>query len=430
MLDASGRPVELQSVGRDVTERHAAEDALRASEARYRGLVESQHEMVVRMDVAGRFTFVNDAYATTFGTPQSTLLGQSFLDLVASRRPRPHGRAMAAMAEPPHRTLHRDPQPHGSRRALDRLGGRGRRRRQRPHGGGPGGRARRHRAPRLRRRAPGERGALPRPRRVAARARDALRPRRQPHVRQRLLLPGDRLPARHDRRARIRCSSCTPTTGSRCGNRSGPRRTRPTAPGARAAASRRSGGAGSSGSSPACATSEDRVVEVQQVGRDVTARRQAEANLRESEERFRQRVRRRRDRHGAHDDRRPHHPGEPRALRDARLQRGRSCSRRPSRTSCIPTTWRRSTVDRTQLGARRGAVLPGRAPLPPPRRSRALGARHGLDGARRERRAALLPRTNPGHHRAPPRGGGTARLGRRAPAERGEAPPARRNGRP
>jgi PAS domain S-box-containing protein len=105
VLDADGRPVELQSVGRDVTERHAAEAALRESEARYRGLVESQHELVVRLDAGGRFTFVNDAYATKFGRSPAALLGQSFLGFV---HPDDRGRiaeAMVAMGRPPHRTF-------------------------------------------------------------------------------------------------------------------------------------------------------------------------------------------------------------------------------------------------------------------------------------------------------------------------------------
>jgi len=103
ILDAQGRPIELQSVGRDVTERHMAEEALRESEARYRGLVESQQELVVRLDAVGRFTFVNDAYARTFGCTREDLLGRSFLELV---HPDDHPRVatvMAGMAAPPHR---------------------------------------------------------------------------------------------------------------------------------------------------------------------------------------------------------------------------------------------------------------------------------------------------------------------------------------
>jgi PAS domain S-box-containing protein len=105
VLDADGRPVEIQSVGRDVTERRAAEEALRASEARYRGLVESQHELVVRLDAGGRFTFVNDAYASKFGRSREALLGQSFLDSVHADDRSRIAEAMVAMAEAPHRSF-------------------------------------------------------------------------------------------------------------------------------------------------------------------------------------------------------------------------------------------------------------------------------------------------------------------------------------
>jgi len=103
VLDEHGVVVGVRGVSRDIEERKAAEEALRASEARYRGLVESQQEFVVRMDPVGRFTFVNDAYATTFGRTQAELLGESFLQLV---HPDDHGRIAAAitsMADPPHR---------------------------------------------------------------------------------------------------------------------------------------------------------------------------------------------------------------------------------------------------------------------------------------------------------------------------------------
>jgi PAS domain S-box-containing protein len=105
VVDEHGAIVGARGISRDIHERKASEEALRTSEARYRGLVESQHELVVRMDASGRFTFVNDAYATKFGMTPQALLGQPFLALV---HPEDHGRiaaAMAGMAAPPHRTF-------------------------------------------------------------------------------------------------------------------------------------------------------------------------------------------------------------------------------------------------------------------------------------------------------------------------------------
>ena len=105
VVDAHGTIVGARGISRDIHERMASEAALRTSEARYRGLVESQHELVVRLDANGRFTFVNDAYATKFGMTPEALLGTPFLALV---HPDDHGRiqvALAGMADPPHRTF-------------------------------------------------------------------------------------------------------------------------------------------------------------------------------------------------------------------------------------------------------------------------------------------------------------------------------------
>ena len=66
--------VEIQSVGRDVTERKRAELALRESEARYRALVETQTEFVLRQLPEGRLTFVNEAYCRYVGKSRDELL--------------------------------------------------------------------------------------------------------------------------------------------------------------------------------------------------------------------------------------------------------------------------------------------------------------------------------------------------------------------
>ena len=87
----------------DVSARKAAEQALRESEARYRGLVESQHELIVRLDSQGRFTFINEAYAAAVGQPAAALLGVSFVGFV---HPDDHPRVadmISTMMQPPHR---------------------------------------------------------------------------------------------------------------------------------------------------------------------------------------------------------------------------------------------------------------------------------------------------------------------------------------
>jgi PAS domain S-box-containing protein len=61
----------------DISERKRTEEALRISEARYRGLVESQQELIARVDTEGRFTYVNDAYCLMFGVTCDELIGKT-----------------------------------------------------------------------------------------------------------------------------------------------------------------------------------------------------------------------------------------------------------------------------------------------------------------------------------------------------------------
>ena len=53
-------------------------EKLRQSEERYRGVVESQKDLVIRIDAAGRFTFVNDAYCRKLQKSRDDLIGTSF----------------------------------------------------------------------------------------------------------------------------------------------------------------------------------------------------------------------------------------------------------------------------------------------------------------------------------------------------------------
>ena len=66
----------------DITERRNAEDALQRSEERYRGVVQSQTELICRFLPDTTLTFVNDAYARYFGRPADQLIGTLFLSLI------------------------------------------------------------------------------------------------------------------------------------------------------------------------------------------------------------------------------------------------------------------------------------------------------------------------------------------------------------
>ncbi len=65
---------------RDITEQVEARNALRASEARYRAIVEDQTELICRFLPDGTLTFVNDACCDHLGMSRDQLIGHSFFD--------------------------------------------------------------------------------------------------------------------------------------------------------------------------------------------------------------------------------------------------------------------------------------------------------------------------------------------------------------
>jgi PAS domain S-box-containing protein len=75
--DANGRVVRMAGSETDISARKAAEQALRASEERYRAIVESQVELVCRFRADGEILFVNAAYARARGTTADELTGRN-----------------------------------------------------------------------------------------------------------------------------------------------------------------------------------------------------------------------------------------------------------------------------------------------------------------------------------------------------------------
>ncbi|MCC3417724.1 MAG: PAS domain S-box protein [Microcoleus sp. PH2017_07_MST_O_A] len=69
-------------VSRDMTERKAAEEAVKASEAKYRRLVETSQDMIWSVNAQGRFTFVNPAVRYIYGYEPAEMLDRPFSDFM------------------------------------------------------------------------------------------------------------------------------------------------------------------------------------------------------------------------------------------------------------------------------------------------------------------------------------------------------------
>ncbi len=76
--DSAGKPIAFRGVVRDVTERKLTEEALRHSEERYRNILESIQEGYFELDLAGNYTFVNEANCRFLGYTKEEMVGMNF----------------------------------------------------------------------------------------------------------------------------------------------------------------------------------------------------------------------------------------------------------------------------------------------------------------------------------------------------------------
>jgi PAS domain S-box-containing protein len=80
-IDVGGEVCVLHIL-QDVTDLIRANQALRKSEERFRGIVESQLEYISRLDLKGRFTYANNALCKALGKTSEELLGAAFVSHV------------------------------------------------------------------------------------------------------------------------------------------------------------------------------------------------------------------------------------------------------------------------------------------------------------------------------------------------------------
>jgi len=77
-----GNIIEFDSIVHDITERKAAEDALRESEMHYQQLMENVSDCVFIITQDGNFSYLNTALTRMTGIPQNDLIGKHFLQVV------------------------------------------------------------------------------------------------------------------------------------------------------------------------------------------------------------------------------------------------------------------------------------------------------------------------------------------------------------
>ena len=88
LRDEIGQRIGFQGVSRNITERRQAEQALKKSEQKYRELVQNANNIILRMDMGGRISFINEFAEKFFGYSQEEIIGRSVLDTIVPEKDR------------------------------------------------------------------------------------------------------------------------------------------------------------------------------------------------------------------------------------------------------------------------------------------------------------------------------------------------------
>jgi PAS domain S-box-containing protein len=102
IFDRLGKLVSVHGNTRDIHNRKLAQLALEQSEEKYRLIVENQTDLVIKMDLDGRFLFVSPSYCKTFGKTEVELLDNTFIPMVHEDDRAATLEAMKSLLNPPH----------------------------------------------------------------------------------------------------------------------------------------------------------------------------------------------------------------------------------------------------------------------------------------------------------------------------------------
>ncbi|MBI4736645.1 MAG: PAS domain S-box protein, partial [candidate division NC10 bacterium] len=98
-LAQNGQIVSILGIVREITERQQAEDALRASEERYRTLAEAARDTIFVLDRDERFQYFNSFAARQFGKRPDELIGQPLAALFPPEVYEPRKRSLQEVFE-------------------------------------------------------------------------------------------------------------------------------------------------------------------------------------------------------------------------------------------------------------------------------------------------------------------------------------------
>ena len=104
--DHTGRPLRLDGVLWDISERRQADEALHKSEERFRSLIEKSSDTIMMLDAGGRFRFWSQGAVAALGWTPEEQLGRSGLDLIHDEDRERIGRILARLLSSPGEVSH------------------------------------------------------------------------------------------------------------------------------------------------------------------------------------------------------------------------------------------------------------------------------------------------------------------------------------
>lgn len=90
-----GVPVAVQGIARDITDRKHAEEALRESEAKFRTLAETASDAIITIDEHGIISFVNAGTEKIFGHSAESMIGKNLTMLIPDRLREAHNNGLS-----------------------------------------------------------------------------------------------------------------------------------------------------------------------------------------------------------------------------------------------------------------------------------------------------------------------------------------------